>query len=583
MIKITTLKFLFFFTLFLGSLQVFAQSSNVPYDPEYYHLIDRYEIKQKNFGKIFTAVKPYSRQEIASFLEGFDSTYNGTLSEADKYNLSYLALDNWEHMSDSTIADVKKPFLKYFYRSKIDFANVHEKDFDVHINPVVLFSAGDDNLNASRPYVSQRGVVMRGSIAGKVGFYLQASDNQERLPFYAQQYSAMRNGTFPGQQWNKTEGDVADYFNAQGYITFQLLKDYIGTEFGRGRNFIGNGYRSLILSDFANDYTYWKLNTRVWHLEYTNIFAQMNTSNTNPRGGHLPKKYMAMHHLGWNITKNLNIGLFEQIIFSRTDSIGNNTFDISYLNPLIFYRSLEHGLGDVDNVQIGLDAKWNIWNKVQLYCQFVVDDMSVANFGKGFYGNKFAYQFGAKYIDAFGLPNLDLQGEVNVVDPYTYSHKNTTGSSNLPNGQLYTNTAHYYQELTHPNGANFYELIGILRYRPHFLPKVSATIKGMYREQGMNELDEDGNVLVNHGSNIFLDYNTAPGGPDTFGVKLLQGTKVRTMYVDATLTYSPFHNIFIDLRGVFRNTSSDDARYTQNENYLSAAVRWNIGQRLYDF
>lgn len=577
------IQYLFFLLFTFNSLQVLSQSSNVPYDPEYYHLIDRYEIKQKDFGNIFTNIKPYNRKDIAGFIENFDSTYNGTLSESDKYNLSYLALDNWEHMSDTTIADVKKPFLKYLYRSKIDLLNVHEKDFDVHINPVVLFSAGDDNLNSSRPYVNQRGVVMRGSIAGKVGFYMQASDNQERLPFYAQQYSASHNGTFPRQQWYKNDNGAGDYFNAQGYVTFQLLKDYIGTEFGYGRNFMGNGYRSLFLSDFANDYTYLKFNTRVWHLEYTNLYAQMITNNVNPGGGALPKKFMTMHHLGWNITKNLNIGLFEQTIFSRTDSLGNNSFDIAYLNPIIFYRSLEHGLGDVDNIQIGFDAKYNIWGKVQLYTQIMIDDLSIGNLGKGFYGNKFAYQFGAKYIDAFGLSNLDLQGEVNVVDPYTYSHKNTTGSKTITNGQLYTNSGHYYQELAHPNGANFYELIGILRYRPHFLPKLSAVVKGIFREQGFNEVDENGNVVTNYGSDIFLDYNTAPGGADTYGVELLQGTRAKTFYIDATLTYSPFHNIFVDLRGTMRNMSSEDSRLTQNENYIGAAVRWNIGQRLYDF
>ncbi|WP_281616430.1 hypothetical protein [Flammeovirga sp. SubArs3] len=579
-----TVKGLLCGLLFFVSLQnVFSQTATVQYDPEYYHLIDRYEIKMKDFGKIYSNIKPYGRQDIANFVENFDSTYTGTLSEADKYQLSYLALDNWQYMSDTTIADVKKPFLKYFYRSKIDFVNVDEKDFEVHINPVLYLSTGDDNLNASRPLVNQRGAVMYGSIANKVGFYFQASDNMERLPFYVQQYSDTHNGTIPGQQWYKDNGGGKyEYFNAQGYVNFMLVDKYIQAEFGRGKNFIGNGYRSLFLSTHANDYTYLKLNTRVWHLEYTNIFAQMNASNVAVAPGYpLPKKYSAMHHLGWNVTKNFNIGLFEQVIFSRADSTGNGSFDLSYLNPLIFYRSIEHGLGDVDNVQLGFDAKWNILNRVQLYTQVMIDDMSVSDFGKGYYGNKFAYQFGAKYIDAFGLPNLDLQGEMNVIDPYTYSHKNEKG---ITNGQLYGNQAHYYQELAHPNGANLYELIGIVRYRPHFLPKLSAVVKGIWREQGMNTYDENGNPLVNYGSNIFLDYNTAPGSPDSYGNSLLQGEKVSTLYIDAILTYSPFHNIFVDLRGTFRKVSSDDnASYNQDENYIGAAVRWNIGNRHYDF
>ena len=80
--------------------------------------------------------------------------------------------------------------------------------------------------------------------------------------------------------------------------------------------------------------------------------------------------------------------------------------------------------------------------------------------GKGDWTNKFALQVGAKYIDAFTVPNLDLQTEFNLARPYTYSHE---ASPTVTSGQ--TNYAHYSQPLAHPLGGNFMEGLGIVRYQ----------------------------------------------------------------------------------------------------------------------
>ena len=70
--------------------------------------------------------------------------------------------------------------------------------------------------------------------------------------------------------------------------------------------------------------------------------------------------------------------------------------------------------------------------------------------GTGYWGNKFAFQLGAKYYDAFKVKGLMLQGEFNWVRPYTYSH-----------GEVELNAGHYNQAITHLWGGNFYEVIGI--------------------------------------------------------------------------------------------------------------------------
>ena len=70
----------------------------------------------------------------------------------------------------------------------------------------------------------------------------------------------------PGVGFYKTfKQNGVDYFDARGYITFNAAK-YIDFQFGYDKNFIGNGYRSMFLSDWGNSYLFLKINTRIWKL-----------------------------------------------------------------------------------------------------------------------------------------------------------------------------------------------------------------------------------------------------------------------------------------------------------------------------
>ena len=163
-----------------------------------------------------------------------------------------------------------------------------------------------------------------------------------------------------------------------------------------------------------------------------------------------------MHHLSMNVTKWLNLGVFESVIFGR-----KNHFDFQYLNPIIFLRHIEGAIGSQDNALVGGDFKANIAHHFQVYGQLLIDEFVISKLkeNKGWWGNKFGTQIGVKYIDVLGVPNLDVQLEANRVRPYTYSHNDSI-----------SNYTHYNQPLAHPLGANFEEFVGILKYQP--APKV---------------------------------------------------------------------------------------------------------------
>ncbi|MGD1840607.1 MAG: hypothetical protein ACFB0B_06880 [Thermonemataceae bacterium] len=550
----------------LGSFllqQLLAQSVYAPLNSDYYHTVERYEIKYgKAAYKMQSNVRPYKRKYIAALTDSVAQLPD--LSAVDQFNLQYLRNDNWE-WTEQAENDAQKPVFNTFYKKKSDFYHVQTKDFDLHVNPVIHFSVGNDNNSDDFTYTNTRGVEVRGMIDNKIGFYSYFTDTQASFPRYVQDFIRARDAV-PGEGFYK-DGDTAeptdvDFLTARGYITFKATKS-IDVQFGHDRNFIGNGYRSMILSDFSNNYLFLKLNTNIWKLNYQNIFAQM-TAETFEQDGLRPKKYLAHHHLGVNITENLNIGIFESIVFGQRDTITNNTFDLNYLNPIILYRSVEQQLGSPDNALLGIDFRWNFLQRFQLYGQFVIDEFRIQEVinANGWWGNKQAGQIGFKYINVLGVSNLDLQLEANIARPYTYTQEN--------NFKSYT---HYNQPLAHPFGANFYEGISIVRYQP--LKRLSLVGKLIYTRYGA----DDGE---NRGGNIFLDNRTRPS---EFGNTMLQGIETNVLFADFTATYQLIHNLFVDFKQVVREVevATGEAPPNARTSFTSLSVRWNIPQRLHEF
>ena len=71
----------------------YSQGTNAPLNKDYYHLIDRLEIRSgKMAPNHHSAVKPYSRTAIGAFL---DSAISVELSSrSDQFNQKYLGNDN---------------------------------------------------------------------------------------------------------------------------------------------------------------------------------------------------------------------------------------------------------------------------------------------------------------------------------------------------------------------------------------------------------------------------------------------------------------------------------------------------------
>ncbi len=555
----------FLFLSFTGS----AQSTFLPQGSKFEHFLDRMEILQQTDPDLnITTVKPISRKSAVRMAELADSMHKFYpyddfyhLSVIDRKNLTSLLMNNSEWVTgpkDSFVS--RRPWFQTFYTTKANFYEVNEKDFFLAINPAIQETQSYETGNKESVFLNSKGLTLRGMIGGKLGFSAYLTDNQERGPeFFQERVNEAQ--AVPGAGYYKSFKTTAfDYFDNRASIYFNAWK-YFDFQFGYDKNFIGDGYRSLFLSDYSAPYLFLKFNTRIWKLNYQNIFMELINQHT--LGDYqYPKKYAVVHHLSINAAPWLNLGLYENVVFSRADY-----FDFSYLNPVIFLVSAQQQNGSPDKTTVGLDFKVNIGHVTQFYGQLLINEFilhQILHYGQGNWANKQGLQLGVKYIDAFGVKNLDLQFEGNVVRPFTYQHDDTVA-----------NYSNYNQPLAHPLGANFAELISIVRYQPAY--KWTLEGKLIWFKQGLDSAGE------NFGGNILENYNDRPRD---YGFNIGSGIPASCVNLSALASYEWRENVFLEGSVMYRHYSVSDPTNTyhsSNSTTFTAGIRINMFRRQYDY
>jgi hypothetical protein len=454
-----------------------------------------------------TAFKPWRVSEVNKVIHHPDSAWNVNLPNKKFYS--------------SRVG--KKIFSEHLLQ-------IDHKDYSLYLNPLFGFSGGKDQFTGRNTYDNSRGIQVMGSIGKSVSFYTSFWENQSVFVNYVDSF-VRKNNVVPGQGRVKPFGDGGfDYAYAAGYVSIQPSK-FFNLQFGNDKQFIGDGYRSLLLSDNAFNYPFAKITTNFWKIQYTNLFlAWQNIGNASNSGvGGYKQKFGTIHHLSYNVMQGLNIGLFEGIVWQGGDTTGmRRGFDPNYLNPIIFYRPVEFSRGSPDNVLIGLNIKAKLFKKYMFYGQILLDEFSLKEVKarNGWWANKQAFQLGYSFFNLFGIKNLNWQNELNVVRPYTYGH--FTGE------QSYT---HYAQPLAHPLGANFIENVQFLRYRYR---RFGIEAKVLMAQYGGDSLKANGS-FSNYGQNIFQGTAEIVGGPtevpSIYGNTILQGVKTTLVFTDLNVSY----------------------------------------------
>lgn len=512
--------------------------------------------------------------------------------QAAAYNSAYrfhTATKSWSEYQFRNILDIdslnKSQFIVKKFDKKwknltwnsifnTDFIGVKTDDYYIAINPIVDFDLGKDNDKTT--WVNTRGAEIKGTIGDNFAFYSNLRENQAVLPAYLTEF-AIANTVIPGQgnarRFNDTE---FDYANASAYIAIRPISWLQGI-LGYGKNFIGDGYRSLILSDNAFAYPYVKLTADVWNIQYSCYYTQMSDKNRVLDDNTYARKYTVIHYLDWAVTKRINLGLFDALVCKGQDENGiRRGLDFQYLNPILFLRTTDYYVGrSPDNALLGATASYIAGKHTTFYAQFVLDEMTVKEFigGNGYWANKQSYQFGIKSYNCFNVKNLFLQGEFNLVRPYMYSHY--SGEDNY---------AHLNQPLAHPWGANFYEIVARAQYnykRFYFQYKMN------FGQWGDDITTEDG-VFQNYGHDVYNDYRDFYhiDGYDNpyYGHYMLTGelnTLMMNNFVVSWLINPSYNlNIFADI--THRNQKIEGGNKFDNF-IINFGIRTTFDRKYYDF
>lgn len=443
-----------------------ASQLNIPFQHQRYVDYEK-ALHQSSFAH--TASKPYLFNEINQFYD-LDSVQE---SKEKQDAITWVGRKLWnEHLFE-----------------------VVEDDYWLTIDFMLDLEFGKDNSDVPFTYNNSRIGRINGGIGSKLAFSATIYESQARYSNYVNDFISNPSSTFkpafseglvPGRgKAKRFKEDAFDYPVAEGYLSYTPNK-FFQFQFGHGKNFIGDGYRSFVLSDVAAPALYGKARFNLWKFQYTNLWMWGRDSRAPAViDNEHARKYIAIHYLSIDVSERLTLGMFETAITANQNGI-----DADFFNPLIFYRSVEFNRGeDSGNAMLGLTARYKLNKQTSLYGQLVIDEFSVGNLNDlGDWRNKFAFQLGAKYWDAFNVDDLFLQAEFNYARPYTFAHRNPV-----------LNYAHYSQPLGHLWGANFWEMVTIANYK---WDRFSFHGKLIFGKKGFDFLDQQ----VSYGGDVYQSY-----------------------------------------------------------------------------
>jgi len=407
-------------------------------------------------------------------------------------------------------------------------------NFQASLTPVFNSEVGAGTNTNTFYYKALAGLRFNAAYKNKLQFFFSGHYNLEKMDANQQQFTDST-GVLPhvGVKADPHKSTY-NFFNYNVYLVYNAT-DYFRVITGKTTLFIGEGYRSLWLSDNAPEPFILSGTLHLKNIYYNYNILKSTDIDNSFETEKFSNKYMMLHTAGINITKYVSFGFFENVIAGGLDSLGNNRgMEWSYLNPVIFFRPVEFSLGSPDNVLMGAFLNIKPGWKTMLYSQLILDEFILSNFKakNGWWGNKYGIQVGFKAFNFLRINGLMVQAEVNRIMPFTYSHQNPV-----------RNNGFMVHPVAHPLGANLQELIGIIRYTRNGL---AIELAAFYTKRG---IDFDS---VSYGGNVYRSYSDR--GAD-YNQYLFQGKQITSVNFSALLHYKPLvtKNIVLTVGGKYFN------------------------------
>jgi hypothetical protein len=342
-------------------------------------------------------------------------------------------------------------------------------DFKIKLDPIIGIETGANTATDSivRLFTNTRGFIGSGQIGKNVYFESMFAENQSELPNYLNTYASVSQ-IIPGQgRWKGFKKNGYDFAYSSGFVSIQTTKN-TNLQFGSGKHKIGNGYRSLFLSDNAFNYPYVKF-TQQWlkgKLQYTNLYASLmnlDSASIHPTANAerlYQKKGASFQYLSYNLSKSIKLGLFQGMVWQPGGNKNQQNLTWEFFNPIIYFNTAYYGQTNKQNIISGTEIKIKATDKINFYSQFIINNLNSKHSG---------FQVGINIFDLFRVSNLNFTVEYNQVNSKTYQssyQKTLSDSISLPYNKTmgYNAYTQYNQPLAYtPLYGN--EFVALLDYR----------------------------------------------------------------------------------------------------------------------
>ena len=319
-------------------------------------------------GRGYSCVKPFlSNQEDINIFYGpdllpaewpfYDSTGN-------------LIIDTTEINPRKTVGQWCK---EHFFET--NFITAEKNDCSININPLFIFEArkmkGDDTSSLFTR--NTRGIEAFGKLGGHIAYYTSFYENQGGFFAYEKEYIEKYDvipGQGHGKEFKETQLDWA-WVTGQIYVYANRNLEFV---LGHGKNFIGHGYRSIILSDQAFNYPYVRSQVTLFDrkLFFNSIWAQTQSWNHD-------SDFVSNNHtfhnavynvLGWNpqVLRGVNLSLIHGIAWKKSQKSNFLAADlrVSPFRELNIYAQTRYDKDNNPDKKFGYQAGFEIFDVFEL-------------------------------------------------------------------------------------------------------------------------------------------------------------------------------------------------------------------------
>jgi hypothetical protein len=546
--------------------ELIAQAEDVPAYHPVYTFLKRMEVKGI-IERYRDAVLPLSRRQVGEFLQTV-STHSEKLTAAEcgwlhdflaefKFDIgrSTEGFHSLIGSEQSTFARALGEELtdreKFFYvytDSAISLFFNGLLDFDLHS------VSGTALGNTNSEYV-QFGGRFRGTLFNRLGYSLQGTNAQfwgsrallERDPYVSQSHALYTI-------------DAHNFDFSEGYVRYDA--GMVSAQLGRERLLWGNGYdQKMIVSDNVRVFDFVRADFEYKAFKYTFIHAWLLGTqslltfslpfDTTAKFYEpvIADKYFVAHRFSFSFPSLFEIGFQEMYIYS------NRSPDLGYLNPLVLLESLQRARGERDNGLWAFDIKTNFLNGLQLTATMLYDDIHIPYLFSHRWFDKYAYQVGMMYTDAFFIANTTLFVEYTHVEPFVFGHERSRDNQ-------YSSLGVLLGPRIGPNADSWF-------FRWDYLPTRNLILSARvtFERKGQNVYDSTGALIQNVGGDFMIPHRDT----DPVTKSFLAGNLLETSRIQLVVTYEIMNQMWLD--GILEYERREDSAHPIRDENTTFIVR----------